>query len=186
MRESVHAAHKTADLPQRDKLRWGTFCLKLNKGSPFRTTILYVLLHTIFMCLKISTWWTWICQLVLVTGPSLNTQLRNHPSSWFVYKVCAMHAGVCVWGYSLHRPNHSEIGTSMWDILAVYFWQVWQSLLSNPQGEPLVAHPGFWLGKVQANCITSYSCYNPYWLWWGKPTAISNGCTVLASSWMPN
>ena len=104
---------QTADSSQRDKLRWGTFCLKLNKGSPFRTTILYVLLHTIFMCLKIFTWWTWMCQLVLVTGPSLNTQLRNHPSSWFVYKVCAMHAGVCVWGYSLHRPNHSEIGTSI-------------------------------------------------------------------------
>lgn len=113
MRESVHAAHKTADLPQRDKLRWGTFCLKLNKGSPFRTTILYVLLHTILMCLKIFLWWTWMCQPVLVTGASLNTQLKNHSSSWFVYKVCAMHAGVFVWGYSLHRPNHSEIGTSI-------------------------------------------------------------------------
>lgn len=73
-----------------------TNCLKLNKGPPFRTTIPHVLLHTIFMCVQISIWWTLMSQPVLVTGSPLNTQLRNHPFSWFVYKVCAMHAGWCM------------------------------------------------------------------------------------------
>ena len=54
----------------------------------------------------------------------------------FVYKVWAMHAGIYVWEYSLHRPNHCEIGTCITRNPS-HFWQVWQSLLSNPQGEPL-------------------------------------------------